>query len=768
MKDRKTWWNTGLGGALCLALLFAFCLILPAMTARAVESSVAVTESKTSSKSTKNTKSTKTTKTTDSSQSASEAEDGTETVPETEKETEPETETPEKKEPFAQLFLPYAYDDITKDQKLVIVEQPTVNIRKGAGMEYDVIAIARKDQVIKQIGARKAADGSQWYKVQAVGEEESASGYIAATMCRSVTLSAKGDIYANYLRLMGFPDSYIPGLKALHAQYPNWLFKATDTGLDWWTSLYEEANPPHHLGIALIHNYTWPNSYKSLKHDNFDFWANNFKGIYDGPAWTLASDNLVAYYLDPRNFLKEDGIFQFLNLLYDDNQTVAGVRSIVQGTFMEDGAHIYGEPFSYPELLHEVGKELGVSPYYLAASIKQEIGLDGSSKSIHGKSSTVSPGGIPLKGYYNYYNVYAYTMMGMDANDVGLWFAEGQDNGNTDYNRPWNTRTKAIKGGAMYHAYNYLLVGQHTLYYKRFNVANGIYWHQYMTNIMGAYSESRHLSLAYDSLARKQVLRFDIPVYQNMPETPSPQPSWDENAKENLNPNNRLASLTATNTVKNPTVTVDGTQYKLAVDRSQIRLEAIPVDGGAWVQGAGDLTLEDGENIIPLTVVAANGDSREYSISIFNGQQESLVFTTDCRHVKGGYWWGIPPGTRAKDFGKLLELAEGASVKLLNVNGKSKSGDELVKTGDRVRIYAPGGALYFTGICLIYGDVDGNGEIDIFDLVRVRNHIIHIQGAELSGRAFRAADVNRDGTVDIFDLVGIRNSIIRYAEIEQQ
>ena len=91
----------------------------------------------------------------------------------------------------------------------------------------------------------------------------------------------------------------------------------------------------------------------------------------------------------------------------------------------------------------------------------------------------------------------------------------------------------------------------------------------------------------------------------------------------------------------------------------------------------------------------------------------------------------------------------------------------MVKSGDRLRIYAPNGALYFTATCLIYGDVDGNGTIDIFDLVGVRNHIIRVQGDELSGRDFLAADVDRNGTVDIFDLVGIRNSIIRYAEIEQ-
>ncbi len=666
-------------------------------------------------------------------------------------------EEPNAETPFRVLFQPFAYDGITQDQDLVIVTGPLVNIRKGAGSNYDVVAVAREDQVLTQTGSKKDKDGRVWYKVIAIGEDKTATGYISSLYARSVTLSASGDIYANYLRLMGFPDSYIPALKALHAQYPNWLFMGTDTGLDWNASVYEEANPDHHIGISLIHSYQWPNSYKSLKHDNFDWAANDFKTIYDGPKWTLASDELVAYYMDPRNFLQEDGIFQFLNLLYDETQTADGVRSIVAGTFMADGNHVYGEEFSYPELLCTVGRNLGVSPYYLAASIKQEIGTSGDSKSIRGDSPTVSPGGIPLRGYYNYFNVYAYTMMGMDANDVGLWFAEGQDQGNTDYNRPWNTREKSIWGGAMYHAYNYLRVGQNTLYYKRFNVANGIYWHQYMTNIMGAYSESRHLALAYDEVARGQVLRFDIPVYQNMPDTPAPQPTWDENAAVNKNPNNRLKSITAPEAIKNPTVTIDGTSYVMAVNRASVNLEAVPIDEGATVAGAGTLDLKAGENIITLTVTAANGDTRDYTVNIFRAKNERAVFETSYKRA-GSYWTGIAPGTTAEEFRAGVTLSNGASLTLLDSAGRKKADGALIVTGDKIRIYAPNGALYKTGTCLIYGDVNGDGKISGIDLITIRDVILG--DYTIKGVYAKAADINRDKKVSGIDLITVRDHIL--------
>jgi hypothetical protein len=287
-----------------------------------------------------------------------------------------------------------------------------------------------------------------------------------------------------------------------------------------------------------------------------------------------------------------------------------------------------------------------------------------------------------------------------------------------------------------------------------------------MTNIMGAYSESRHLSLAYDEIARRQVLRFDIPVYDNMPASPAPQPTWDENAAVNKNPNNRLRSIAAAEAVKNPSVTIDKTSYVMAVNKASVNLEAVPIDEGATVEGTGKIDLNAGENLITLTVTAANGDKREYTVNIFRAKTESAVFTASYDRT-GSYWTGVEPGTTAAEFRAQVSLANGASLSVLNAAGKKKAADSLMATGDKIRIYAPNGALYKTGTVLIYGDVNGDGGIDIFDLVAVRNHVIKVENGVLSGKAFLAADVNRDGTADIFDLVGIRNDIIHVSRIEQ-
>ena len=59
---------------------------------------------------------------------------------------------------------------------------------------------------------------------------------------------------------------------------------------------------------------------------------------------------------------------------------------------------------------------------------------------------------------------------------------------------------------------------------------------------------------------------------------------------------------------------------------------------------------------------------------------------------------------------------------------------------------------------VMLGDVNGDGEIDIFDLTQCMNHIV--EKAQLTGDKYKAADVNENGEVDIFDLTRIMNYIV--------
>ena len=61
------------------------------------------------------------------------------------------------------------------------------------------------------------------------------------------------------------------------------------------------------------------------------------------------------------------------------------------------------------------------------------------------------------------------------------------------------------------------------------------------------------------------------------------------------------------------------------------------------------------------------------------------------------------------------------------------------------------------------GDVNGDGNITIADLVGVRKHLLGL--TKLSEEYFAAADTNKDGKITIADLVGVRKHLLALAKL---
>ena len=330
--------------------------------------------------------------------------------------------------------------------------------------------------------------------------------------------AAVADPYANvdfetYLTQQGFPESYKVKLRELHQKYPYWKFEAQQTGMDWNDVIQAESK----LGLNLTENSN-PSSWKSTQEGAYDWDTGSWIEL-DSGYWVAASSEIISYYMDPRNVLDETYIFQFLKQSYDaDLQNLEGVQAVVNGTFLS-GTYNENGQISYADTLLRAAKESGVSPYTLASMIIIEQGVNGQGKCISGNVAG-------YEGYYNYFNIGAYKTSTMSAVERGLWYAKGSGSNATTYSRPWNTRTKAIVGGAVYYGSNYIAKGQDTLYLKKFNVQGSHpFTHQYMTNVRGASLEAAKMSKAYTGTARTANLTFRIPVYENMPETACVKPT---------------------------------------------------------------------------------------------------------------------------------------------------------------------------------------------------------------------------------------------------
>lgn len=429
----------------------------------------------------------------------------------------------------------------------------TLPIAKAATLQGDIDS----DGMISLLDARLALRYAALIEIPTATQKKIADmdgdGDITISDAVAILSSAVSvDIYEQELAKKGFPLSYVELISELHQKYPEWDFIPLITGLDWQTSVKEERTPHSQ---QLIHN----DVSASMKCT-----CSSCDGIIkEYPNWVSASEEAVAYYMDPRNFLDEQQIFQFESTTYDSSQTQSGVEAILKGTWMYNSYITYldasgnevtyknskGEKVKYSQAVMEASKSSRMSAYYIASKIVQEVGST-SSGNVAGASGKNSP----YKGIYNYYNIAAYT----GASD-GLKWANGNMKANkeavlyktastsstklvtipdqtqlyyigvsgnyykvsvtvsnksytgfipktsvylaTSCGRPWTDPYKSIYYGAQY-IHDSFADTQYTGYLQKFNVnpeSETLYGHEYMANVRAAASEAVSSYKAYTS-----------------------------------------------------------------------------------------------------------------------------------------------------------------------------------------------------------------------------------------------------------------------------
>ncbi len=92
--------------------------------------------------------------------------------------------------------------------------------------------------------------------------------------------------------------------------------------------------------------------------------------------------------------------------------------------------------------------------------------------------------------------------------------------------------------------------------------------------------------------------------------------------------NNALSALTVSAGTLTPAFDPAVTEYTLSLPQGteKITVAATPSDSKAAVQGVGEVTLQPGENKIPLVVTAENGDTKTYTITAKVAQAPTLFF----------------------------------------------------------------------------------------------------------------------------------------------
>ena len=333
--------------------------------------------------------------------------------------------------------------------------------------------------------------------------------------------------------IQNFPSSYQAYLKEILKKHPNWKFTALYTNLDWNYVIGEE----NVFGKNLV-----PKNYS-------DKWKNTDPSYYNievDRGWVDSSKQAIEYCMDPRNFLNETRIFQFETLSYDTHtNSLNGIEKILYGTefydrkvsYLDSNGNSIFMNEKYSDLILRAGQVSLVSPYHLASRIKQEVGPFLSHSSISGTVDN-------FKGLYNFYNIGATSSSEpLGAIKNGLQYAkDGKGASNetrSKYLIPWNTKERAITGGAIFIGSSYINVGQNCIYLQKFDVNDdrgSLFWHQYMTNVLAPYSESNSIYNGYKKSGLLDTsMSFIIPVYENMPDiaVESPNINSDDFMQDN-------------------------------------------------------------------------------------------------------------------------------------------------------------------------------------------------------------------------------------------
>ena len=583
--------------------------------------------------------------------------------------------------------------------------------------------------------------------------------------------------------ISNFPKEYQSALNKIKDKHPNWNFEAYYTGIPWSTVLLNETSSHGRNRVIKTADASWRCSCGNV-----------------ASGYACASEGIIGYHLDARNFLNEINIFQFLEISYNSKiHNLSGVKSAVKGTFL-DNTITYrknGKSYtkSYAEIILEAAEESNMSPYSIVTKIIQEVGTNGSA-SVKGTYSG-------YKGYYNFYNLGAYDT----GNAIVNALKYAKDKG-------WDNQYDAIIDGAKQISNSYTNAGQNTAYFYKWDVvgtkilksgssqkvsSSDMFWHQYMTNVQDPTSQSKPL---YNTYARNGVLdkslNFIIPIYEDMPSSVDMPSGFSDdtedlyyvNCTDGLRVRNKAStsgSILAT-LYKNTKVQMITKNYTTA---NGIVWDKIKLSNGVTGYTADKYltackTNTDSDTVIGTAKTTENLKLRKSAstsgvlLTTIPKNTQIDILQKDVSNSNGYNWYKVKYGSYkgyvasqylnvnnsnnnnnnndnksdeiklnyeyAKVDGSTLIVKPTSTIKNI-----ANSASGTLKTGETVKV----GSKSYTVAML--GDANGDGKVNSADLLKVVNHL---NGNSTLTSTYKAsADINEDGKINSADLLKIVNHL---------
>ena len=205
------------------------------------------------------------------------------------------------------------------------INSNTLGILKGdTNGDYDINQ-TDIDNVNKHISGTQKLSGAAFNSADVNGDNK-----IDATDAALIKdhIDGKKDI-----SLLAFPDSYKTLLTAVKQVYPNYIFVADYIDLSFSDVVYNQTLK--HRKLVSMEKNGDGISWRALGPENYN-WQTGKWNPYSG-NWTDASKEVIAYYVDPRNFLNVTNIYAFATQAYNTKQNEEMLSKIIKDSYNGSG-----------------------------------------------------------------------------------------------------------------------------------------------------------------------------------------------------------------------------------------------------------------------------------------------------------------------------------------------------------------------------------------------------------------------------------------------
>lgn len=182
----------------------------------------------------------------------------------------------------------------------------------------------------------------------------------------------------------------------------------------------------------------------------------------------------------------------------------------------------------------------------------------------------------------------------------------------------------------------------------------------------------------------------------------------------------------------------------------------------------GELPLYEGNNYFYFDVYPVENDRsivRTYKVNVI--RYTAVVYEADSLQMGEEYINGFEIGENINDVLSRFNVEYGM-IKVLAKDGTTeKTSSEVIATGDFVVVYDMNGFEINRTQVIVYGDVNCDGKVDLFDFAYIKVYYLKNRGLEEVGILAANTYGNEPG-FDLFDIAALKSYILKGKNIVQK